>query len=106
MLTSVLLQITNGATNAAAQVMDTAHTAAVQAATTTGLTGVTGPSGPTEDHISLMSLAMKGWYIMIPMAVLSILTLYFFFERLLTISKASRLDKNFMNSIRDFIKFL
>jgi biopolymer transport protein ExbB len=98
MLTSVLLQIVNGASGAAAQVMDTAHNAAVQA---TQLTAQ--PTAPKQDTISLMDLAMKGWYIMIPMAVLSIITLYFFFERLMTISKASKLDKNFMHSIRDFI---
>jgi biopolymer transport protein ExbB len=96
MLISVLLQnIVMGPQSATGQVMDTLH-AATQAVTTAAAT-------PKEDHISLMSLAMKGWYIMIPMAILSMLTLYFFFERMLTIGKASRLDKNFMNSIRDFI---
>jgi biopolymer transport protein ExbB len=40
---------------------------------------------------------------MIPMAILSILTIYFFFERFLFINRASKVDKNFMNHIKDYI---
>lgn len=58
---------------------------------------------PPQASLSLLDLIMKGGFIMIPMGILSILTLYFFFERLMTISKASRLDRNFMNQIKDYI---
>lgn len=93
MLNSVLLQIVSGAT----QVVDTAKSVAVQA------TQMPLPTSPKEASLSLFDLILKGGLIMIPMGILSILTLYFFFERLMTISKASKLDRNFMNSIKDFI---
>ncbi|CAN5485637.1 MotA/TolQ/ExbB proton channel family protein [soil metagenome] len=98
MLNSVLLQIVTGASNAATQVLDTAKSVAVQA------TQMPLPvEAPKEASLSMLDLILKGGIIMIPMGILSILTLYFFFERLMTISKASKLDKNFMNSIKDFI---
>lgn len=100
MLNSVLLQIVSGATTAATQVVDTAKNVAVQAAQ---LPLPTTAEAPKQASLSLLDLIMKGGLIMIPMGILSILTLYFFFERLMTISKASKLDRNFMNSIKDFI---
>lgn len=100
MLNSVLLQIVSGATNAANQVLDTAKNVAAQA----GQMPLPGTAdAPKQASLSLLDLIMKGGLIMIPMGLLSILTIYFFFERLMTISKASKLDRNFMNSIKDFI---
>jgi biopolymer transport protein ExbB len=58
---------------------------------------------PKQDTLSLLDLIMKGGFIMIPLGILSIITIYFFFERFLTLSKASKLDTNFMNSIKDFV---
>ena len=98
MLNSVLLQIVSGAAGAVTQVADTAKNIAAQA---TQLPAAI--PAPQQETISLLDLIMKGGIIMIPMGILSILTIYFFFERFMTISKASRLDKNFMNSIKDFI---
>jgi len=40
---------------------------------------------------------------MIPIAVLFVLSIYLFIERWLTIRKASRVDKNFMRNIRDYV---
>ncbi len=100
MLNSVLLQGITVVSNAATQVVDTAKNVAVQA-TQVPLAGTI--VTPKQDSLSLLDLIMKGGLIMIPMALLSILTIYFFFERLMIISKASKLDKNFMNSIKDFI---
>src|SRR5687768_17123804 len=40
---------------------------------------------------------------MIPIGLLSILTIYFFFERFLVISKSSKMDRNFMNHIKDYV---
>jgi len=40
---------------------------------------------------------------MIPIALLSILAVYIFIERALAIRKASAIDNNFMNRIRDYI---
>ena len=56
-----------------------------------------------EISLSVLDLAMKGGWIMIVLAVFSIITVYIFVDRYLTISKASVSDKNFMNNIREFI---
>ena len=40
---------------------------------------------------------------MIPLALLLALAIFFFFERLIAINKASNIDANFMNMIRDNI---
>jgi biopolymer transport protein ExbB len=100
MLNSVLLQIVSGAAGAVTQVADTAKNAAMQV-TQAALPPALIPA--KVESLSLLDLIMKGGVIMIPMGILSILTLYFFFERFMVINKASKLDKNFMNSIKDFI---
>lgn len=52
---------------------------------------------------SLLSTLVKGGWIMIPLAFLLLLTIFFFFERLIALRKASKLDDNFMNIIKDHI---
>lgn len=56
-----------------------------------------------QETLTFFELLVKGGPIMIPIAILSLLALYIFFERFFAIRKANRQDKNFMNSIRDFI---
>jgi len=73
------------------QALDTAGRAA--AATDTNQDG----------HISLIELLTLGGWLMLPLAALFLLTVYLFFERLGAIRKASRIDGNFMNIIRDHI---
>ena len=58
---------------------------------------------PSEITLSVYDLALKGGWIMAILAVLSIIAVYIFIERFLTIKKASQDDKHFMNNIRDFI---
>lgn len=58
---------------------------------------------PTEISISAWELAVKGGWIMIVLAAMSLIGIYIFIDRLLAINAASREDGNFMNSIRDFI---
>ena len=98
MFNSVLLQIVSGAAGVANQVVDTTKNIGAQASQ---LPAAGAP--PKQDTLSLLDLIMKGGMIMVPIGILSVLTIYFFFERFIVISKASRLDKNFMNSIKDFI---
>lgn len=57
----------------------------------------------TENPTNLIELLAKGGIIMIPLGILFLLTIFFFFERLIAIQKASKLDGNFMNIIRDHI---
>lgn len=67
-------------------------------------TGAIDQVEPTIETLSIWQMILDGgWYIMIPLAVLSILAVYIFIERLLAINKASKEDKDFMNKIRDFI---
>ena len=58
-------------------------------------------AAPVEQSLTLWELAVKGGPILIPIAILSVLAVYIFFERLFVIIKFSRLDQNFMNQIRD-----
>ena len=59
---------------------------------------------PHEETISVLELiANGGWYIMVPLGILSVLAVYIFIERFLAIQNASKEDPNFMNQIKDFI---
>ena len=52
---------------------------------------------------TLWELTLKGGWIMIPIAVLSIISVYIFVERFFAIRRAAQADENFMNSIKDYI---
>ena len=56
-----------------------------------------------ELSFSLIEMALKGGWIMIPLLFLSILTIYIFGERWWAIRKASQIDENFMRNIHDYI---
>ena len=84
MLSTILLQITQTG-NTAQQV----------------LTQATGNQGALS--MSLWDLTVKGGWIMIVLAVFSIIAVYIFIDRFLAINRSAKEEKNFMNSIRDFI---
>jgi Biopolymer transport proteins len=52
---------------------------------------------------SLIDMAFKGGWLMIPLVLLSILTIYIFAQKWWMIKKASKFDENFMRNIRDYI---
>ncbi len=52
---------------------------------------------------SLWDILQKGGPLMIPLAILLVIAIFFFFERVIAINKASKVDENFMNIIRDHI---
>ena len=79
MLTGILLQITDAAAQA-------------------------GVEEPTEVTMSIYELVLKGGWIMAILGLFSIIAIYIFIERFLTINRASKEDKHFMDNIRDFIK--
>lgn len=61
-------------------------------------------AGVQEIEVSVLELLMEGgWYIMIPLALLSIAAIYIFIERTLAINKSLREEKDFMNKIKDYI---
>ena len=86
MLLSLILQITEGVATTAAAL----PTAPEQA--------------PVQDTLSLLDLIMKGGYIMIPIGVLSIISIYVLIEKFVAIKKAGRLSRDFMSNIKENIK--
>ncbi|NND94196.1 MAG: MotA/TolQ/ExbB proton channel family protein [Flavobacteriales bacterium] len=57
-----------------------------------------------EETISVWQMIKDGgWYIMGPLALLSIIAIYIFVERMLAIGRAGRVEKDFMNRIKDYI---
>lgn len=57
----------------------------------------------TQASIIFLDLLMKGGIIMIPLLILSIITVFLTVERYLTISRAGKVDPNFMNNIRTLL---
>ncbi|MBO9564404.1 MAG: MotA/TolQ/ExbB proton channel family protein [Niastella sp.] len=55
----------------------------------------------TAPSMNVMEMLAHGGPLMIPLALLLVLAVFFFFERLIAIRKASNIDPNFMNIIRD-----
>ncbi|PID92123.1 MAG: biopolymer transporter ExbB [Bacteroidetes bacterium] len=52
---------------------------------------------------SFIDLAIKGGWVMVPIVILSFIAVYIFFERWVAIKRASKIDQNFMNRIKDHI---
>jgi biopolymer transport protein ExbB len=82
MLPTILLQIVEG---------DTAAAAVDAVATTT-------------QELSLLDLLMKGGWIMLPIGVLLFAAVYMFIERYLYIKSASRMDADLLSKIRDRLR--
>ena len=59
--------------------------------------------GAGELKMPLMELLIKGGILMIPIILLSFVAVYIFFERFFAVQRASKLDINFMNRIKDYI---
>ena len=58
----------------------------------------------TEIKLSILDLAMKGGWIMLVLAVLSVIAVYIFIERFIVVKRAIRIDKGFMERIREYMK--
>lgn len=54
-------------------------------------------------NLSIWELCLEGGFIMIPLALLSILAIYVFIERAIAIHKATKYDPSFMNRIKDYV---
>ena len=86
MLLSLILQITQGVADSAASVP------------------VAAPLQPKQDTLSLLDLLLKGGYIMIPIGLLSIISIYVLIDKFITIRRAGAVSKDFMNNVKDQIK--
>lgn len=53
--------------------------------------------------LSLLDLVMKGGVIMIPIGLLSILSIYVIIERIVFIRNASKLESNFIHNLKDLL---
>lgn len=73
---------------------------AAQQATNAGI-----PTTPaiTEEKIALISMVMKGGPIMIPLALLFLVSIYIVVERLIVIGKASKQSPNLVPSLKDLV---
>lgn len=58
---------------------------------------------PEPESTSITDLVLKAWYIYIPLLVMSVVTIYIFVERWLTVSKANKEESNFMMNIKQYI---
>lgn len=56
-----------------------------------------------DETLSLFSLLLKGGWIMLPILILAIIAVYILIERYLTIRRAEKIDKEFMNKIKDLV---
>jgi biopolymer transport protein ExbB len=56
-----------------------------------------------EVSMSYLDLVMKGGWLMLPIALLSVAAVYIFVERYIAIKKAAKIDTNFIDRIRDYI---
>ena len=53
--------------------------------------------------LSIWQLCVEGGWIMIPLALLAVISIYIFIERAIVTYKASKLDDTFMKRIKDYI---
>jgi biopolymer transport protein ExbB len=61
------------------------------------------PAQSASGSITLIGMVMKGGIIMIPIAILSLIAVYVFVERYLTIRRHLKSDVDFMDRINDYI---
>ncbi|NNV54649.1 MotA/TolQ/ExbB proton channel family protein [Limnovirga soli] len=75
----------------------------LQVADTSVATNALNGAQKVAESFNLLSLLDRGGWLMYPLYLLFAATIFVFFERLIAISKASKIDANFMNIIRDNI---
>jgi len=67
------------------------------------LSGVNEEATEVVKQMRFFDMAVKGGWLMIPLVILSILAIYIFIERLITLNAASKDDPSFMKRIKDHI---
>lgn len=76
---------------------------AVQAADTIATVTTSNAAAPQVQELSVWQLCLEGGFIMIPLALLAVISIYVFIERAIVIRKASKEDASFMQRIRGYI---
>jgi biopolymer transport protein ExbB len=67
------------------------------------VTGSEAATTTTEQSISMWSLVMAGGPLMIPLAICSVIAIYIFVERLLTVNKANVSSDAFMGRVKELV---
>ena len=69
------------------------------------LAGTVAPAAPetVTQSFSLIQMAAKGGWLMIILAILSVITIFIFGQKWWMLHKAANIDRNFMRDIRDYI---
>jgi len=108
-LNMILAQVTPADTmiQQAADTVQQAIDSAAQVVTDSAaaIAAATAPAAaePVVKELSVWDLTMAGGWLMIPLALLAIVSIYIFFERLFAINRANRQDNSFMDRIKDMI---
>lgn len=71
--------------------------------TTVTETVAVAPEAAETARMSVWELCLKGGFIMIPLAILLVISIYIFIERYIVIRRADREDATFMKRIKDYI---
>ncbi len=58
---------------------------------------------PTEIRMSLWNMAVQGGWIMLILAIFSVIAVYIFVERFININRAAKKDDTFMEAIRNYM---
>ncbi len=72
-------------------------------ADSTGVVSAVEQAAPVVQELSVWDLCLKGGFIMIPLALLSLVCIYVFIERFMVLRKADKEDPTFMRRIKDYI---
>lgn len=89
---------------ATATASDTINAAASYIAdTTASIPPVLTPVVEEVPELSIWELCVEGGWIMIPLAILAVISIYIFIERAIVTFKASKFDDTFMKRIKDYI---
>lgn len=89
-LNMIFAQVPETVTDTVNIISETTATAPAEAAATTA-------------SMSVWELCLKGGFIMIPLAILLVISIYIFIERYIVIRRADREDATFMKRIKDYI---
>lgn len=64
----------------------------------------TTPVAVPQDTLTIWDLLLLGgWWIMVPLALMSLITVYVVIERSIALRKAGKEDKDFINKVRDYM---
>lgn len=78
----------------------------LQTLSTDSLTNIEGlaAAAPTKEPIGLLDLLITGGYMMIPLYLLFVLAIFIFFERLITLKKASSTSSHLMDQVKILVQ--